>query len=203
MKLAGFCFSIVGVLIALIILQIYSLNSYSENYSMDSLKNSVEEMKNMAEFVKNCSFAIALLIVIAGISMLTDNKIETLISNSRTQSQLLVNYSVLHSLIPSIIGTPIKINNLEIAEKDLPGLYSWNDAKACCASLGEGWRLPTKDELNEIYIKKNEITGLKTEKYCCSTEFDKSYAWMQNFKNGDQSYSHIAGNFTVRPVRTV
>ena len=69
MKLAGFCFVIVGVLLALILFRTYGFNSNSDTYSLDGMRNSIEEMKNSVEFVKNCSLAMAVLIIIAGIIM--------------------------------------------------------------------------------------------------------------------------------------
>ena len=37
---------------------------------------------------------------------------------------------------------------------------TWEDAKKACAALGDGWRLPTKDELNILYENKDKIGGL-------------------------------------------
>ena len=48
----------------------------------------------------------------------------------------------------NIISKPVKIGNLEIAQYDFQKKMFWDDAKKACDSLGEGWRLPTKDELN-------------------------------------------------------
>lgn len=48
---------------------------------------------------------------------------------------------------------------IEIAEKDFPTKMKWYESKKACADLGEGWRLPTYDELNWIYKHKNTIGG--------------------------------------------
>ena len=42
----------------------------------------------------------------------------------------------------------IKIDNLEVMTEDLEGRMTWDDAMKACADLGDGWRLPTKEELN-------------------------------------------------------
>ena len=34
---------------------------------------------------------------------------------------------------------------------------TWNDAKSWCASLGQGWRLPSRDELHAIFNKRSEL----------------------------------------------
>ena len=47
-----------------------------------------------------------------------------------------------------IIGEPIKIGNLLVAEYDFPNEMNWEDAKKACRTLGKGWRLPSKTELN-------------------------------------------------------
>ena len=59
----------------------------------------------------------------------------------------------------NIIGKPIKIGNIEVAQYNFPKKMDWNDAKKACARLGAGWRLPTKDELNLLYQKKDKIGG--------------------------------------------
>jgi hypothetical protein len=91
----------------------------------------------------------------------------------------------------------------------------WNAAKTSCDELILGgysdWRLPTKDELNRLYINLNEKGAggfLNTgECYWSSTEDkDRDLAWGQYFsvyeqeKNGSQKKSKNTKNF-VRPVR--
>ena len=50
----------------------------------------------------------------------------------------------------------IKIDNLEVMKEDL-GKMKWDEAKKACENLGDGWRLPTKDELNILYKNKDKI----------------------------------------------
>ena len=45
-------------------------------------------------------------------------------------------------------------HNLEVMQDDL-GQMTWYDALKTCAELGDGWRLPTKYEL-ENYLFKNK-----------------------------------------------
>ena len=57
-----------------------------------------------------------------------------------------------------IIGKPIRIGNLLVAEWDFRNTMTYSDAKRACATLGKGWRLPTGKELdNGIYKKINEL----------------------------------------------
>lgn len=85
-----------------------------------------------------------------------------------------------------ITGNPIKIEKFEVAQNDFPIGMNWEDAKAECAKLGNGWRLPTKNELNVMYKNKEKIGGFAHKYYWSSTEFDNFSAWRQNFYNGIQ-----------------
>jgi hypothetical protein len=49
----------------------------------------------------------------------------------------------------------------EVAEKDMDGKMNWTDATAACKALGNGWRLPTKEELLLMFEKSESIGGLK------------------------------------------
>ena len=53
---------------------------------------------------------------------------------------------------------------LEVMSTDL-GEFSWEDAKKACADLGDGWRLPTKEELIFLYGKKDEIGNFVPQDY--------------------------------------
>ena len=101
-----------------------------------------------------------------------------------------------------IIGTPIKIGNLEVAQNDFPKGMAWIEAKNACANLGSGWRLPTKNELNLMYLNKDKIGGFAINFYWSSTESGSSNAWWQNFFSGSQNVSNKDGyNRNVRAVR--
>ena len=101
----------------------------------------------------------------------------------------------------SIIGKLIKIEKFEVAQYDFPNRMNWKDAKAECAKLGKGWRLPTKDELNIMYENKDKIDGFANGYYWSSTEYSNSYAWLQFFDSVEQSYNYKKTKYTVRAVR--
>ena len=92
----------------------------------------------------------------------------------------------------------IKIDNLEVMTEDL-GKMTWDEAKKACKNLGDGWHLPTKDELNLLYENKEKIGGFKSF-YWSSTEDDSNLAWFQNFING---YQYNDGELDVNHVRAV
>ena len=92
----------------------------------------------------------------------------------------------------------------EVYHEDLEGHYTWHEAKKACAKLGAGWRLPTKEELHEMYEKRDMVGGFTPFYYWSSTEFDGTSAWKQNFANGRQNFSHkndLSNN--VRAVRAL
>ena len=101
----------------------------------------------------------------------------------------------------NIIGKSIKIGNLEIAQYDFPDKMNLNDAKKACADLGEGWKLPSQDELNYLYENKVAIGGFASVYYWSSTEFDGSFAWFQYFDDGFQGFSNKASTAYVRAIR--
>ena len=51
----------------------------------------------------------------------------------------------------SIIGEPIRLGNLLVAQNIFPNRMTLDDAVKACASLGPGWRLPDFGELSRIY----------------------------------------------------
>jgi hypothetical protein len=105
--------------------------------------------------------------------------------------------------VASIIGKPFKISNLEVVQKDFPNVMNWNDAKEACAELGDGWRLPTKDELNILYNNKDKIGGFANYGYWSSSEFVNDLAWSQNFANGNQIGTNKVNVSGVRAIRTI
>jgi hypothetical protein len=107
-----------------------------------------------------------------------------------------------------IIGKPVKIGNLLVAENDFPDAMTWDDAKKSCRALGQGWRLPTKTELNILYKNRKKIgahTSLDVlDSYWSSTVFNLNFAWGQWFSNGLQSeYFSKSTRYSVRAVKAL
>ena len=102
----------------------------------------------------------------------------------------------------SVIGKPIRLQKFEVAQYDFIEEMNWKDAKAACAKLGKGWRLPTKDELNLLYINKDKIGGFANDYYWSSAEYSSYNAWYQYFNNGEQDYHDKKDHgCSVRAVR--
>jgi len=101
-----------------------------------------------------------------------------------------------------IIGKPIKIGNIEVAQYDFPEQMNWEDAKKACVDLGEGWKLPSQNELNDLYQNRGTIGGFGDSFYWSSTEFgNASHAWIQNFNHGSQNSGYKYDTDYVRAVR--
>ena len=63
------------------------------------------------------------------------------------------------------------LDYLMVGLKDFPDRMEYKDALNACEKLGEGWRLPTLQELNDIYLQLYK-NGLG--------EFDSAEYWALN-----------------------
>jgi hypothetical protein len=102
--------------------------------------------------------------------------------------------------------------NIEISPKEYERKLNWHDGMLYCQLLTidnkNDWRLPTKDELNDIYDTKNDIYHSENDfvraYYWSSTEYDDNCAWGQYFSNGNQfNHGKKTISFYVRTVRTI
>ena len=100
------------------------------------------------------------------------------------------------------IGTGAQ-NTIEI----MNGCGTAGIAAQLCGDLVLGgysdWYLPSKDELNQLYINKDLIGGFTGDEYWSSTEYSSNLAWRQNFfiGNGNQGVLNKVNTFSVRAVR--
>lgn len=102
-----------------------------------------------------------------------------------------------------IIGNPIKIANMLVAQNDFPTELGWKEANKACQALGKGWRLPTQTELKFLYDNKDKIGGFSNSTYWSSTvdEYQKSLLWYQDFGYGEQRRQSGADTpFSVRAI---
>ena len=82
-----------------------------------------------------------------------------------------------------------------------------NNAATECARYNTGgysdWYLPSKDELNKLYLNKNLIGNFDNSKYWSSSESSHRTGWVQAFDDGSQSKFEQKGyRNNVRPVRS-
>jgi hypothetical protein len=93
----------------------------------------------------------------------------------------------------------------EIAPKAAEKSCGWDIARTYCLFLNfdgkTDWRLPTKEELNEIYESDNDFGS---GRYWTSNEETVMSAWSQSFENGSRYYNwKVHGGLYVRPVRDI
>ena len=83
---------------------------------------------------------------------------------------------------------------------------NWDSAFKWCADLGEGWYLPSKNELLTIYKNRGKLNHKLTDRisssylYWSSTEYNLFCAWYVCIGDGDTDYYTKAG---IRYVRAV
>ena len=94
------------------------------------------------------------------------------------------------------------LDNLEVYKSDL-GEMSWEEAKQACANLGDGWRLPTLDELELLFQSKDNFSGFTSDSYWSS---DVSHVPNDcggiDFENGHRCSIPKHAIIGVRAVRT-
>ncbi|HLF62648.1 MAG TPA: DUF1566 domain-containing protein [Saprospiraceae bacterium] len=92
-------------------------------------------------------------------------------------------------------------NTLDIVNDCGESVYAALD----CYDLSTGgytdWHLPSKDELNKLYINKTTIGGFFSSNYWSSSEDNSDEAWEQHFGNGNISSQDKITAFYIRPVR--
>tara|TARA_Y100000766_G_scaffold273656_1_gene274803 strand:+ start:31 stop:576 length:546 start_codon:yes stop_codon:yes gene_type:complete len=85
------------------------------------------------------------------------------------------------------------------------GEFEWQIAKNTCVNLILGgyddWYLPSKEELDKLYLSKGLTGGFTVGRYWSSSENTTNDAWGQYFSDGKQNlYNKYVPNY-VRAVR--
>ena len=98
---------------------------------------------------------------------------------------------------------------LILASKDTETRLNWSEAIEYCSKLSsngyQDWRLPSKDELKELYKNKDSLDDKEAfieNYYWSSSEFSSTNAWKQNFNNGNQNNNNKTNANYVRAVRS-
>jgi hypothetical protein len=63
------------------------------------------------------------------------------------------------------------------------------------------WYLPSKDELNKLYLNRVDIGGFTSNHYWTSSEIDGFYANYQDFANGQFTFGDRRNTKYVRAIR--
>ena len=144
--------------------------------------------------------------------LIKKNEQKILFDNYKRETEQKVKYDSLQKInirlkyVASIIGNSITIDNLVIAQNDFPEIMNWEDAKKACKSLGNGWRLPSKDELKIMYKNFNKIGGFEFRYYWSSNESSNDDARVTYFNDGffaGQTTSPKRFQYKVRAVKNL
>jgi len=87
------------------------------------------------------------------------------------------------------------------AQGGTPTNYAAGLARAYAGGGYGDWYLPSKDELNLLYLQRAAVGGFTTGFYWSSTEFDSDFAWFQDFNDDFQDPTNKFGTRSVRAVR--
>jgi hypothetical protein len=63
------------------------------------------------------------------------------------------------------------------------------------------WFLPSKEELNQLYVERTTVGGFGSNFYWSSSEISAGVAGFQVFSNGTQGNNVKTNTYYVRPVR--
>ena len=101
-------------------------------------------------------------------------------------------------------GTAIGTGNQNTIDI-MAGCATAGIAARICGDLNLGsytdWYLPSKDELNKLYINRVAVGGFSSNVYWSSSELDNGNAWVQNFFGGSQGVDNKGDAARVRAVR--
>jgi hypothetical protein len=110
-------------------------------------------------------------------------------------------YNGTYTVTGATSTTDGETNTAAIVANQGAGAYAAYICDTLTAFGYSDWYLPSKDELNAMYLQKDVIGGFTTDYYWSSAEGNNSYAWCQYFYSGYQNYYNKSTSIRVRCVR--
>ena len=95
---------------------------------------------------------------------------------------------------------------MQVAKEDFSSKMNRDDAMSACEGLGNGWRLPTKEELNEMYkqLHRKGKGYFQNTWYWSSSQVNSGNAWGVDLRNGGVNFHFGMSNvYQVCAVRTL
>jgi hypothetical protein len=106
--------------------------------------------------------------------------------------------------IPGADGTALGTGNQNTIDI-MAGCATAGIAARICGDLVlngfSEWYLPSRDELNKLYINRVAVGGFSSDRYWSSSEVNDDYALRQNFNSGLQDLGAKLSSYRVRAVR--
>ena len=94
------------------------------------------------------------------------------------------------------------LHGLSAKSADSSQATAWEDGLKIVRDLGNGWRLPNKQELSLLYNQKDIVGGFSKKGYWSTSETvrNDSGVWAQSFEDGTQYYSDKISTRFVRAI---
>jgi hypothetical protein len=89
---------------------------------------------------------------------------------------------------------------IEIYKTVIETYMTFEEANKYCVELGDGWRLPTKDELINMFNNNSDKFG---NYGCWGERHSIFYSWSVGFKTGNVYLNPIGNKNYLIPVRDV
>ena len=128
-------------------------------------------------------------------------------SNVISQSKKEVNLHLISK--KNFIGSPIRFQYVEVAQYDIPKKCTYDEALRLVKTIGNNWRLPTKEELLKMFEKRDLIKNFEWGEYYLSNEvYGKNLIYTVEFADGklEKGWRYFNGNeiyYNVRLIRTI
>ena len=126
-----------------------------------------------------------------------------LIAAASDQSTLL-EWGCFGAAIPGADGTALGTGNQNTIDIMAGCATAGIAARICDDFVLNGysdWYLPSKDELNKLYINRVAFGSFSSLNYWSSSEYDNDPAWYQDFSSGIQNFANKFNILLVRAVR--
>jgi hypothetical protein len=122
-------------------------------------------------------------------------------SDAQHQWSPVINTEIGADARSTAIGTGYK-NTLAMLAQNSAASYAGSVSRSYRGPFGlSDWYLPSKDELNALFVQRGAAGSFEPAFYATSTEVDATTVWMQAFTNGAQSSLNKANFPYVRPIR--
>jgi hypothetical protein len=128
-----------------------------------------------------------------------------LVANTNDNIPSLAAWGCAGTLISGADGTVIGTGNQNTIDI-VAGCATAGIAARLCSDLVAGgysdWYLPSKDELNKLYLNRVAIGGFIASNYWSSSEFSAGNAWQHIFTTGVQSNISKGATLSSRAIRS-
>jgi nucleoside-diphosphate-sugar epimerase len=177
----------------------YLLKKYDNNINIIGCYNNDKKISNINDIIN--------LIILYKLDLNDLNNIDIVVE--KYNPDYIINFASAQPQFESNNINFFKINTLSTIQF-LDSIIKYNPSPiTTAASIARAhrggnyadWYLPSKDELNILYINRFAIGGFANNAYWSSSEQGLSYAWLQVFSSGIKDYAIKDFAVYVRAIR--